>query len=155
LRRFQTRGRLTIMDTIGSILKNKGQGIHSVAPDATVYDAIAIMAEKGVGAVLVLNGGKLTGIVSIKDYGNEVVLRDRSAKDVRVEEIMTSPVITVQPEVTVTECIGIMTRCHIRHLPVFSGDELVGVISLGDLARAIISDQTFKIDQLMTYVGQK
>jgi CBS domain-containing protein len=103
----------------------------------------------------VLNGGKLTGIVSIKDYGNEVVLRDRSAKDVRVEEIMTSPVITVQPEVTVTECIGIMTRCHIRHLPVFSGDELVGVISLGDLARAIISDQTFKIDQLMTYVGQK
>jgi CBS domain-containing protein len=144
-----------MMDTISSILKNKGQGIHSVAPDATVYDAIAIMAEKGVGAVLVLTGGKLAGIVSIKDYGNEVVLRDRSAKDVRVKEIMTSPVITVQPEVTVTECIGIMTRCHIRHLPVFSGDELVGVISLGDLARALISDQTFKIDQLMTYVGQK
>jgi CBS domain-containing protein len=143
------------MDTISSILKNKGQGIHSVAPDATVYDAIAIMADKGVAAVLVLTGGKLTGIVSAKDYGNKVVLRDRSPKEVRVEEIMTSPVVTVAPDVTVTECIGIMTRCHIRHLPVFNEGELVGVISLGDLARALISDQTFKIDQLMTYVGHK
>jgi CBS domain-containing protein len=139
---------------IASILKNKDHGIYSVAPDATVYDAIAIMAEKGVAAVLVLAEGSLAGIVSAKDYGSKVVLRGRSAKDTRVQEIMTTPVVTVTPDVTVTECIGIMTRCHIRHLPVFDRGELVGVVSLGDLARAVISDQAFKIEQLMTYVGQ-
>src|ERR1700726_214311 len=91
---------------IGSILKNKDHGIFSVAPDATVYDAIAIMAEKGVAAVLVLAEGSLVGIVSAKDYGSKVVLRGRSAKDTRVGEIMTTPVVTVTPDVTVTECIG-------------------------------------------------
>jgi CBS domain-containing protein len=144
-----------MIKTVTSILENKGHGIYSVAPDASVYDAVALMAEKGAAAVLVLAEGSLVGIVSIKDYGSKVVLRDRSAKDTLVREIMTSPVVTITPEVTVSECIAIMTGYRIRHLPVFSKDELVGVISLGDLARAVISDQEFKIDQLMRYVGQK
>jgi len=144
-----------MIETIASILKNKGHEIYSVDPEATVHDAITIMAEKGVAAVLVLAEGKLVGIVSAKDYGTRVVLRGRSARDTRVQEIMTSPVITVALETTVFECMAIMTHRHIRHLPVFNKGELAGVVSLGDLASAVISDQAFKIDQLMTYVGQK
>jgi CBS domain-containing protein len=144
-----------MIKTVASILEIKGHEIQSVAPDTTVYDAIALMAKKGVAAVLVLAEGSLAGIVSIKDYGSKVVLQGRSANDTRVQEIMTTPVVTVTPEVTVNEGIAIMTRCRIRHLPVFSSDELVGVVSLGDLARALISDQAFNIDQLMRYVGRK
>jgi CBS domain-containing protein len=144
-----------MIETIASILKNKGRTIHSVTPDATVHEALAIMAEKGVAAVLVLAEGSLTGIVSAKDFGNKVVLPGKSARDTRVADIMTSPVITVAPEATVLECMGIMTRLHIRHLPVLSKGKLLGVISMGDLAGAVISGQAFKIDQLMTYVGQR
>ena len=144
-----------MIETISSILRNKGRGIYAVAPDATAHDAIAVMAEKGVAAVLVLADGKLAGIVSAKDYGSKVVLRGGSARDSLVQEIMTSPVVTVTLEVTVLECMAIMTRHHIRHLPVYDKGELVGVVSMGDLASAVIADQAFKIDQLMTYVGQK
>lgn len=144
-----------MIETIASILRNKGHGIYSVAPEAAVHDALAIMAEKGVAAVLVLAGGKLAGIVSAKDYGSKVVLRGRSARDTRVQEIMTSPVVTVPLDATVFECMAIMTRMHIRHLPVLDKGELVGVVSMGDLASAVMADQAFKIDQLMTYVGHK
>jgi CBS domain-containing protein len=144
-----------MIETIASILKNKGHGIYSVAPEATVHDAVSIMAEKGVAAVLVLAHGKLAGIVSAKDYGSKVVLRGLSATDTRVHEIMTSPVVTVTLEPSVLECMAIMSRRHIRHLPVFDKGELIGVVSMGDLASAVIADQAFKIDQLMTYVGQK
>jgi CBS domain-containing protein len=144
-----------MIETISSILRNKGHGIYSVAPGATVHDAIAMMAENGVAAVLVLSEGKLAGIVSAKDYASKVVLRKRSAKNTLVEQIMTSPVVTVTPEVTVFECMAIMTQRHFRHLPVFDQGELVGVVSLADLASAVIADQAFKLDQLMTYVGQK
>jgi CBS domain-containing protein len=141
-------------ETIASILKNKGPGIYSVAPDTTVHEAIAIMAEKGVAAVLVIADERLAGIVSAKDYGSRVILRGRSAEDTRVQDIMTSPVATVTLEATVIECMGVMTRCHIRHLPVFDKGKLIGVVSMGDLASALISDQAFKIDQLMTYISQ-
>ena len=144
-----------MIETITSILKNKGHAIHSVAPEATAHEAIVIMAAKGVAAVLVLDEGSLTGIVSAKDFGRKVVLKGRSAKDARVREIMTSPVVTVSPEATVYECMGIMTRLHIRHLPVLSNGKLLGIVSMGDLAGAVISDQEFKIDQLMTYVGHQ
>jgi len=117
-----------MIETIASILKNKGHEIYSVDPEATVHDAITIMAEKGVAAVLVLAEGKLVGIVSAKDYGTRVVLRGRSARDTRVQEIMTSPVITVALETTVFECMAIMTHRHIRHLPVFNKGELAGVV---------------------------
>jgi CBS domain-containing protein len=142
-------------ETIASILKNKGHGVYSVAPDAMVRDAIAMMAEKGVGAVLVIADGRLAGIVSAKDYGSRVVLQGRSGKDTRVRDVMTSPVATVTLGTTVLECMAIMTRCHIRHLPIFNKGELVGLVSMGDLASAVISDQAFHIDQLMTYVGHK
>jgi CBS domain-containing protein len=144
-----------MVQTIASILKQNGPRIHSVAPDATVYDAIAIMAQSDVGALLVLSEGSLIGIVSIKDYGNKVVLQGRTAQDTRVREIMTSPVVTIRPDITVEECIAVMTRYGIRHLPVFDKDELVGVITLADLARALISHQTFMLDQLMVYMGHK
>lgn len=144
-----------MIETIASILKSKGHGIYSVAPETTVHHAISIMAEKGIAAVLILSGGRLAGIVSAKDYGSKVLLRGRSAKDTRVQEIMTSPVVTVTLKATVLECMAIMTRSHIRHLPVFDNGDLVGVVSMGDLASAVIADQAFKIDQLMTYVGQK
>ena len=144
-----------MIETINSILKNKRHAIHSVAPDATAHEAIAIMAEKGVAAVLVLDEGSLTGIVSAKDFVSKVVLQEQSARDTSVKKIMTSPVVTVSPEATVYECMRIMTRLHIRHLPVLRNGKLLGVISMGDLADAVISDQAFKIDQLMTYVGQR
>ena len=142
-------------ETIASILKAKGPKIHAIVPNATVHEALTIMAEKGIAAVLVLADGRLAGIVSAKDFARKVVLPGRSARDTRVQEIMTSPVVTVKPEATVPECIAIMTRRNFRHLPVFSEGELVGVVTLADLARAVISDQAFKIDQLMTYVGHK
>lgn len=144
-----------MIETISSILRNKGHGIYSVAPDTSAHAAIAVMAENGVAAVLVLAEGKLAGIVSAKDYGSKVVLRGRSARDTLVQEIMTSPVVTVTLEATVFECMAIMTHRHIRHLPVFDRGELVGVVSMGNLASAVIADQAFKIDQLMTYMGQK
>ncbi|HEY6372397.1 MAG TPA: CBS domain-containing protein [Candidatus Sulfotelmatobacter sp.] len=144
-----------MIETIASILRNKRHGIYSVPSEATVHEAVSIMAEKGVAAVLVLAQGKLAGIVSAKDYGSKVVLQGLSARDSRVHQIMTSPVVTVTLEASVLECMAIMTRRHIRHLPVFDKSELVGVVSMGDLASAVIADQAFQIDQLMTYVGQK
>ena len=144
-----------MIETISSILRNKGGGVYAVAPDATVRDAIAMMAEKRVAAVLVLDKGRLVGIVSAKEYGTKVVLRGHSARDTLVRDIMTRRVVTVTLEVSVFECMAIMTRQHIRHLPVFDKGEIVGVVSMGDLASAVIADQAFKIDQLMTYVGQK
>ena len=142
-----------MIETLASILEKKGPGVYSVAPDAAVHDALSIMAEKNVAAVLVLVDGTLVGIVSTRDYGNKVVLRGRSARDTRVREIMTSPVITVSLDASALECMAIMTRNHIRHLPVVRKGDLVGVVSMGDLASAVVADQAFKIEQLMTYVG--
>lgn len=142
-------------ETIGSILKSKGHGIYSVAPTATVFDAISMMAEKGVAAILVMKDGALLGIVSVKDYGRELVLRDRRSKEVLVEEIMTTPVITTSPDRTVGSGLAIMTRESIRHLPVLVDGNVVGVVSMADLARSLVSEQAFTIDQLQRYVGSK
>jgi CBS domain-containing protein len=142
-------------ETIGSILKSKGNGIYRVEPTATVFEAISMMAEKGIAAVLVMRDGALLGIVSVKDYGRELVLKGRSAKDVRVEEIMTTPVITTSPDRTVACGLAIMTRESIRHLPVLVDGNVVGVVSMADLARSLVSEQAFTIDQLQRYVGRK
>ena len=142
-----------MVEKIATILDTKGHGIYSVPLEATAHEAISLMAEKTVGAVLVLDEGSLEGIVSAKDYGSRVVLRGRSARETPVREIMSSPVVTVADNATVFECMAIMTKNHIRHLPVVRDTELVGVVSMGDLANAVIADQAFKIDQLMTYVG--
>lgn len=141
-----------MQEIVASILKTKGSGIWSVAPESTVYDAIAMMAEKGVGALLVIAEGKLKGIISERDYARKVILQGKSSKDTRVHEIMTSSVITVAPDYTVDECMKISTYHRIRHLPVLDRDRLVGVISIGDLVRSIISQQAHTIDQLHTYI---
>ena len=142
-----------MVDRIGSILGSKGREIWSVAPEATVYDAIALMAEKSIGAVLVLSDGALVGIVTERDYARKVILQGRSSKDTRVGEIMTAELVTVGPDSTVDECMRLMTRQRIRHLPVIDQGSLAGMVSIGDLVNAVISDQAHTIDQLHTYIA--
>lgn len=142
-------------ETIAWILKNKTHQIWSVSPNDTVYDALAMMAEKGVGALLVLREGTLIGIISERDYARKLVLQGRSSKDTMVQEIMTRSVITVTPEQTVEESMRIITDHRIRHLPVLEHDKLVGIVSIGDLVKAIISDQAQTIDHLQTYITHK
>ena len=140
-------------ETVASILKKKGDAIWSVQPTATVYEAIALMAEKSVGALLVVSDGKLVGIISERDYARKVVLQRRSSSDTLVREIMTGSVITVTPDHSVENCMKIITEHRVRHLPVLAGDQLVGVISIGDLVNAIITEQAETIGHLHTYIS--
>jgi CBS domain-containing protein len=140
-------------ETIGWILGNKSGGIWSIAPEATVYDALAMMAEREVGALLVMTAGKLVGIVSERDYARKIILQGRSSRDTIVGEIMTGAMHTVTTEDTIDACMRIMTHHRIRHLPVFDNSKLVGVVSIGDLVNAIISEQARTIDHLHTYIG--
>ncbi len=144
-----------MVESVHLILKNKGSQIWSLAPDATVYEAIATMAEKNVGALLVVSEGKLAGIISERDYARKVILQGKSSKETLIGDIMTSPVIAVTPGHTVDECMRIMTGNHIRHLPVLEGEKLVGAISIGDLVKAIISTQAETIQQLDNYITGK
>ena len=140
-------------ETVASILKKKGDAIWSVQPTATVYEAIALMAEKSVGALLVVSDGKLVGIISERDYARKVVLQRRSSSDTLVREIMTGTVITVTPDHSVENCMKMITEHRVRHLPVLAGDQLVGVISIGDLVNAIITEQAETIGHLHTYIS--
>jgi CBS domain-containing protein len=140
-------------ETITWILKNKSGAIWSIAPDATVYDALALMAEKEVGALLVLSAGMLVGIISERDYARKIILQGRGSRDTTVQEIMTGTMFTVTPEDTIDECMRVVTRHHVRHLPVLDQGKLVGLISIGDLVNAIISEQARTIDHLHTYIG--
>jgi len=142
-------------EAIGSILKSKGSTIHSVSPDATVYEAVHMMAAKEIGAVLVVEHGSLLGIISAKDYGTRVVLQGKNGKDVLAREVMTSPVVTAGPEVKIVDAMDILTTKKIRHLPIIDNGKLVGVVTLGDLVRAVLADKEHTIDQLMRYVGHK
>lgn len=144
-----------MLDTIESILRRKRREIWSVAPDASVYEAIALMAEKAIGAVLVVADHRLMGIVSERDYARKVILQGRSSKETRVEEIMTRDLIVVSPENTVDECMKIMTHRRVRHLPVLDRGSLAGIVSIGDLVNAVIADQAHTIDQLHMYIGAK
>jgi CBS domain-containing protein len=139
--------------TVGAILGRKGLEIWSVAPDATVYDAIALMATKAVGALLVVSEGNLLGIVSEVDYARKMILKGRYSKKMRVRNIMTSNPVTVAPEDTVYDCLKLMTYTRIRHLPVLEGPELVGIVSMGDLVNSIIADQADTIDELHRTLG--
>jgi CBS domain-containing protein len=143
-----------VIESIGSLLKKKGNEISSVAPGATVHEAIALMAAKNVGAVLVISEGNLAGIISIRDFGRKVVLEGKSARDVRVQEIMTTSLITVTPETTVLDAMALMTRHHIRHLPVLEQGKLDGIVSMADLVSEVVSGQAFAIDQLQRYISQ-
>ena len=142
-----------VVESIGSVLRKKGHEICSVAPSATVHDAIATMAAKNVAAVLVISEGNLIGILSARDYGRKVILEGKSSKDVRVKEIMTTSLVTVTPEMTVIDAMELMTRHHIRHLPVLEEGKLDGIVSMADLVSEVISGQAFAIDQLQKYIS--
>ena len=144
------------MKTVLQILKAKAnQQVLSVPPDATVFDAISLMSEKNVGALLVMQGAgqKVLGIVTERDYARKVILAGRSSKEAKVREIMSSPVRCVPPDTKNEECMALMTEHRLRHLPVQDGDELLGVVSIGDLVADIISEQQFLIEQLEHYIA--
>jgi CBS domain-containing protein len=143
------------LDTIDSVLKAKGRQVWSVAPTATVYEAIEKMSERGVGALVVLSDGQLAGIISERDYARKVILKDRSSKHTTVGEIMTSPVLSVTLSHTVEECMRTMTEHHIRHLPVTERGKLVGVVSIGDLVNWTITAHEATIGQLEGYIAGK
>ena len=137
---------------ISEILNRKGTNVWSISPEATVYEAIELMAQKNVGAVLVTEHGKLVGIISERDYTRKVVLRGKASKTTAVREILSSQVIHVSPSHTVEDCMRLMTDHHIRHLPVLEGDKILGIVSIGDLVNWIISAQQTAINQLQTYI---
>jgi CBS domain-containing protein len=134
------------------ILNRKSSEIWWVPPEATVYEAIALMAQKGIGAVLVLSDDRLVGIVSERDYARKVVLRGRNSKETSVREIMSSPVFTIPPDLRTDECMRLVTERRIRHLPVTDEDRVVGIVTIGDLVKSIISEQAETIEQLTYYI---
>jgi len=141
------------MKTVSDLLRVKGNQVWSIGPDATVYDALTLMAEKDVGALLVLdNVGQLVGILSERDYARKIVLKGKTSRETPVREIMTKKVLWVRPDQTIEEIMALMTNKRIRHLPVLEEGRLVGVISIGDVVRAIISEQEFMIEQLENYI---
>jgi CBS domain-containing protein len=140
------------MTSVAHLLHAKGHAVWSIPPDASVYEAIKLMADKGVGALLVMEGQKLVGIVSERDYARKVILQGKSSRDTPVRDIMTDKVFYVRPEQTVEECMALMTAQRIRHLPVLDDDRVIGVVSIGDLVRAVISEQEVRIQQLEQYI---
>src|SRR5688572_24543756 len=140
-----------IPGVINEILSNKSSQIWSVAPDATVFEAIQLMADKNIGALPVMTGEQLVGVVSERDYTRKVALKGKSSKDTKVREILANPV-TATPSHTVEECMKLMTANRVRHLPVLDADKLVGLVSIGDLVNWIISAQSVTINQLESYI---
>ena len=145
------------MKTVTEILKQKGdQAIHALAPTALVFEALQLMAQKNIGALLVMENDQIVGMFSERDYARKVILMERSSKNTPVREIMTTEVIYVRPDQTSEECMALMTENRIRHLPVVDGGKLIGLLSIGDLVKDIISEQKFIIDQLEHYIsGQR
>jgi CBS domain-containing protein len=137
---------------VNDILKVKGNDIWSIRSDATVYDALQMMAEKGVGALIVIDDGNIAGVISERDYARKVVLQGRSAKNTPIKDIMSANVVFAQLGQEVESCLALMTNKRIRHLPVMDGSDLVGVVSIGDLVNAIINEQQFMIEQLERYI---
>jgi CBS domain-containing protein len=146
---------MNLIDTVRLILKQKGQNIWSVPPEACVYEAIEIMADKHAGALLVISEGNLVGVVSERDYARKVILQGKSSKQTQVKEIMTSPAIFVTPEQTVEDSMRIMTEKHIRHLPVVENGKILGVVSIGDLVKWMLSAQQHTISQLHNYINSQ
>jgi CBS domain-containing protein len=140
--------------TAADIVKSKPALIvHTIAPSATVFDAVTLMADKDIGALLVMEGETIYGMVTERDYVRKMVLMGRASKDTPVRVIMTSEIIYVRPNQTTDECMALMTECRVRHLPVMDGGTLIGIISIGDLVKDIISEQQFTIEQLQQYIS--
>ena len=140
------------MMSVRQLLEHKGQEIFSVPPGVPVLEAIRVMAERHVGALLVMQGDTLTGIVSERDYARKVILMGRSSADTPVRDIMTAQVLTVQPETTVEKCMQLMTERRVRHLPVIEAGRVIGMVSIGDLVKAVIAEQQQQIEQLESYI---
>ena len=141
------------MIRVRDILAVKGRDVWSIGPNASVYDAMKLMADKGIGALLVMEGEKLVGIISERDYARKVILQGRSSRTTSVHEIMTTRVAYAEPEQNIEECMALMTEIRIRHLPVIEAGEVRGVISIGDLVKSIIAEQKFIIEQLERYIS--
>jgi CBS domain-containing protein len=141
------------LKTVKEILNAKGYEVWSITPDATVFDALTKMALKDVGALTVMEGDQLAGIISERDYARKVILQGKTSRTALVREIMSSPVICVRPQQTVEECMALLTGRRIRHLPVIEDERVIGMISIGDLVKSIISEQQFIIEQLEHYIS--
>ncbi len=141
------------MTTIRQLLDDKGHEVCSIAPDACVYDAVALMAEKEIGSLMVMERGRVVGLISERDYARKVILKGRSSRETQVRDIMTIRVVYAHPEQTVEECMAVLTDQRVRHLPVMEQEKLIGIISIGDLVKAIITEQKFIIDQLVHYIA--
>ena len=141
------------MKSVAQVLKSKpGQNVETIAPATSVFDAVRLMAEKNIGALLVMEGQKIAGMLTERDYARKIILMGRSSKETRVRDIMTSPVMYVRPDQTNEECMALMTDNRVRHLPVVDQGKLIGLISIGDLVKDIISEQKFIIEQLEHYI---
>jgi len=140
------------MKTLKQLLEAKGREVHTITPDARVFDALRVMAEKSVGALIVMEGSKIAGVISERDYARKVILHGKSSHELQVRDIMTSKVITVHPGQTVEECMALMTEKRIRHLPVTEADRLIGVLSIGDLVKEVIAEQRQTIQELESYI---
>ena len=138
-------------DIVKEMIKHKR--VWTIEPEASVYDAISEMSDKQIGALIVTEDNKVIGIITERDYARKVILQDKSSKNTLVREIMTKRVIYVKPDQKLEECMALMTKRHIRHLPVLDGDRLIGMISIGDVVKAVISEKEFLIDQLTRYIS--
>jgi len=144
---------MNISGTIGTILSQKGRQVYSISPVATVFEAIQLMADKNVGALLVTSEEKLVGVISERDYTRKVALKGKSSRETKVMEIISNPVVSATPNHSVEECMRLMTSNRVRHLPILEGDKLVGIVSIGDLVNWIISAQDATIEQLKSYIA--
>lgn len=141
------------MQTVNQLLQRKGYDIETIESTASVFEALKLMAEKEIGSLVVMQDNRTVGLFSERDYARNVILKGRTSKETQVKEIMSTQVVVVSPEQTAEECMAIMTEKRVRHLPVMKGDHLVGIISIGDLVKAIIEEQQFMIEQLVSYIS--
>ena len=141
------------MKTVRDLLKQKGRDVWSVAPHSTVYDALALMAEKNIGALIVRDAARPVGIFSERDYARQVILKGKTSRDTLVRDVMTSKVVFVRPEQSIEECMALMTDKRFRHLPVLEEGQLVGILSIGDVVKVLISEKDFLIEQLANYIS--
>ena len=141
------------MPSILQVLANKGSRVWSISPDATVFAGLTLMADKNIGALLIVENDRPVGIMSERDYARKIILEGRLSRDTQIRSIMTTRLVRVHPSDTVEHAMGLMTREHIRHLPVMDGDSVLGLVSIGDLVKAMINQQQFTIEQLERYIA--